>query len=118
MVTSEPVRDRMVAFTRAISAAASAMSRSIDASDGLSKGTTTATSSLQVRPTGHILGYNHRTSADVRIGALARQGQAATTTRQVAVIKEKAGCGNWFGRMTLCWFQRLARCSTARISII
>jgi len=43
MVTSEPVRDRMVAFTRAMSAATSLMSGSIEASEGLSKGTITAT---------------------------------------------------------------------------
>src|SRR6185437_3827205 len=43
MVTSEPVRDRMVALTRSISVATSSTSRSIDAFDGLSKGTITAT---------------------------------------------------------------------------
>src|SRR5665647_1727719 len=43
MVTSEPVRDRMVALTRSISAATSAISSSIDAPAGLSKGTITAT---------------------------------------------------------------------------
>jgi hypothetical protein len=35
MVTSEPVRDRMVAFTRAMSAATSSTSRSMEASEGL-----------------------------------------------------------------------------------
>src|SRR5437868_8170859 len=43
MVTSEPVRDRIVALTRAISAATSATSSSIEAPAGLSKGTITAT---------------------------------------------------------------------------
>src|ERR1700722_5342274 len=43
MVTSEPVRDRMVALTRSISAATSATSGSIEAVEGLSKGTITAT---------------------------------------------------------------------------
>src|ERR1700722_14175163 len=43
MVTSEPVRDRMVALTRSMSAATSSTSRSIDAPAGLSKGTITAT---------------------------------------------------------------------------
>src|SRR5262249_18087570 len=43
MVTSEPVRERMVALTRSMSAATSATSGSIDASWGLSKGTITAT---------------------------------------------------------------------------
>src|SRR3954452_14637089 len=43
MVTSEPVRDRMVAFTRSISAATSPTSASIEAVARLSKGTITAT---------------------------------------------------------------------------
>src|SRR5213080_258163 len=43
MVTSEPVRDRIVALTRSISAATSATSSSIEAPAGLSKGTITAT---------------------------------------------------------------------------
>src|SRR2546423_13990589 len=43
MVTSEPVRDRIVALTRSISAATSATSSSIEAPAGVSKGTITAT---------------------------------------------------------------------------
>src|SRR5437660_1573726 len=43
MVTSEPVRDRIVALTRSISAATSATSSSIEAVARLSKGTITAT---------------------------------------------------------------------------
>src|SRR5262249_26180906 len=43
IVTSEPVRDRMVALTRAMSAVTSATRASIDAPEGLSKGTITAT---------------------------------------------------------------------------
>src|SRR5215468_9548053 len=43
MVTSEPVRDRIVALTRSMSAATSPTSASIEAFDGLSKGTITAT---------------------------------------------------------------------------
>src|SRR3954467_15296871 len=43
MVTSEPVRDKIVALTRSISAATSATSSSIEALEGLSKGTITAT---------------------------------------------------------------------------
>src|SRR5260370_42430793 len=43
MVTSEPVRDRIVALTRSISAATSPTSSSIEALEGLSKGTITAT---------------------------------------------------------------------------
>src|SRR5579859_744860 len=43
MVTSEPVRDRIVALTRSMSAATRPTSASIEASWGLSKGTITAT---------------------------------------------------------------------------
>src|SRR3954452_5157281 len=43
MVTSEPVRDRIVALTRSMSAATSPTSWSIDAAGWLSKGTITAT---------------------------------------------------------------------------
>jgi hypothetical protein len=43
MVTSEPVRDRIVALTRSMSGATSATSSSIEALAGLSKGTITAT---------------------------------------------------------------------------
>src|ERR1700746_273499 len=43
IVTSEPVRDRMAALTRAMSAATSAIRASMDAPEGLSKGTITAT---------------------------------------------------------------------------
>src|SRR6478735_10895345 len=43
MVTSDPVRDRIVALTRSMSAATSPTSASIEAFDGLSKGTITAT---------------------------------------------------------------------------
>src|ERR1700729_4213807 len=43
MVTSEPVRDKMVALTRSMSAATSSTSRSIEGFWGLSKGTITAT---------------------------------------------------------------------------
>src|SRR3569832_2026806 len=43
IVTSEPVRDRIVALTRSMSAVTSATSPSIEAPDGLSKGTITAT---------------------------------------------------------------------------
>ena len=43
MVTSEPVRDSIVALTRSISAATSPTSSSIEAPEGLSKGTITAT---------------------------------------------------------------------------
>ncbi len=43
IVTSEPVRDRIVALTRSMSGATSALRRSIDAEGWFSKGTTTAT---------------------------------------------------------------------------
>jgi hypothetical protein len=42
IVTSEPVREMMVALTRSISAATSSISGSIDGSPGFSNGTTTA----------------------------------------------------------------------------
>ena len=56
MVTSEPVRDRMVALTRSMSAATSATSCSIDASEGLSKGTITATPVSTFAQFGTMLG--------------------------------------------------------------
>src|SRR6516162_3347391 len=43
IVTSEPVRDRMAALTRSMSAATSSIRASMDAPEGLSKGTITAT---------------------------------------------------------------------------
>ena len=43
MVTSEPVRDRIVALTRSMSAATRSTNWSIEAPEGLSKGTITAT---------------------------------------------------------------------------
>src|ERR1700753_772333 len=43
MGPGEPVRDRMVALTRSMSAATSSTRRSIEAFEGLSKGTITAT---------------------------------------------------------------------------
>src|SRR3984957_15161256 len=43
MVTSEPVRDNIVALTRSMSAATSSTRWSIEAPEGLSKGTITAT---------------------------------------------------------------------------
>src|SRR5207302_6821540 len=42
IVTSEPVRDRIVALTRSMSGATSSISRPIEGTDGLSKGTMTA----------------------------------------------------------------------------
>jgi len=48
MVTSEPVRDKMAALTRSMSEATRATSSSIDAAEGLSKGTITATPDLQI----------------------------------------------------------------------
>src|SRR6202140_4500318 len=43
MVTSEPVRDRIVVLPRSISAGTSANSPSVEGFEGLSKGTITAT---------------------------------------------------------------------------
>src|SRR5437773_12421133 len=88
MVTSEPVRDRIVALTRSISAATSATSSSIEAPAGLSKGTITATlvstfaqwalssgrgynnrhAGLHFCPMGIILRYNNRKSGGTRQG--------------------------------------------------
>src|SRR5260370_31957498 len=42
IVTSDPVRDRMVVLTRSMSAATSLISWAIEGEDGLSKGTMTA----------------------------------------------------------------------------
>src|SRR5882757_9049254 len=47
IVTSEPVRDRIVLLTRAMSEATRPTSSSIDAVEGDSKGTITATQDLQ-----------------------------------------------------------------------
>src|SRR5579859_1643349 len=112
MVTSEPVRDRIVAFTRSMSAATSWTSPSIDASDGLSKGTITATLvSCADLPNWRIL-----------ILSIERPGQRGKGMKQQQVvrhagIKEKKGCGNWFGPTTSCWFRRLAPCLMAPIFI-
>jgi hypothetical protein len=51
MVTSDPVRDRIVALTRSMSAAARLVSRSIDG-EWLSNGTTTAKGSSGLKDAG------------------------------------------------------------------
>src|SRR5882757_10857867 len=68
MVTSEPVRDRMVALTRSISAATSATSSSIEAPEGLSKGTITATPLSTFAQFGLSLRYNNRKCGVTRQG--------------------------------------------------
>src|SRR5882757_8165218 len=60
MVTSEPVRDRMVVLTRSISAATRETSASIEAFDGLSKGTITATPVSTFAQFALSLSYNRK----------------------------------------------------------
>src|SRR3954447_26765811 len=79
MVTSEPVRDRMVALTRSMSAATRATSWSIDAAGWLSKGTITATPVSTFAQSALILGYNNR-NCQVR-----RQGRQAVDTAVEAI---------------------------------
>src|SRR5579871_2480268 len=87
MVTSEPVRDRMVALTRAISAATSSTSPSIDALEGLSKGTITATFVSR-------FAYS-AISSDITIESAGFGGKAARQQHVVrtAGIKERQGAG-------------------------
>src|SRR3954451_15361875 len=73
MVTSEPVRDRMVALTRSMSAATRATSWSIDAAGWLSKGTTTAT------PVSTIAQFT--LSSAILIETAARRGKGASSDR-------------------------------------
>src|SRR5215203_214616 len=70
MVTSDPVRDRIVVLTRSISAATSPTSSSIAAFDGLSKGTITATRVSNFGQFALSLFYNRKCR-------LRRQGQVA-----------------------------------------
>ncbi len=70
MVTSEPVRDRIVALTRSMSAATSPTSSSIVAFDGLSKGTITATLVSTFAQFGLPLSYNNRNCCRMRQGPL------------------------------------------------
>src|SRR4030088_2985496 len=80
MVTSEPVRDSMVVLTRSISAATSATSSSIEALEGLSKGTITATLVSTFAQFGLSLRYNNRKCR------VMRQGHEAVDTRRAAAI--------------------------------
>src|SRR5664279_2666981 len=95
MVTSEPVRDRIVALTRSMSAATRPTSSSIEAPEGLSKGTITATRVSTFALFGLSLTYNHRKCR------LARQEQEAVDTHQACVTSgrqrgaEIAGIGSY-----------------------
>src|SRR3954470_6520945 len=53
MATSEPVRDRITALTRSMSAAKKPIRRAMDGGEGFSNGTTTAKGSLQEGRTHH-----------------------------------------------------------------
>src|SRR5258705_11199078 len=53
MVTSDPVRDRIVVFTRSMSAVTRSTRRSTDAEGWLSNGMTTATRSSEIRTDKH-----------------------------------------------------------------
>src|ERR1700693_4293908 len=107
MVTPEPVRDRIVALTRSISGATSATSSSIEAPEGLSKGTITATLVSTFAQFELSLRYNHRKCR------VTRQGHEAIETHRTAVTsgrQRRAGsCGNWFGPTIWCWFRLSAR---------
>src|SRR3954451_24736609 len=78
MVTSEPVRDRIVALTRSISVAQRPTSASIEAFDGLSKGTITATRVSTFAQFALSLTYNRKCG-------LKRQGHDAVDSRSIAL---------------------------------
>src|SRR5258705_6620466 len=87
MVTSEPVLDRMVVLTRSISAATRETSASIEAFDGLSKGTITATPVSTFAQFSLSLRYNR----NCRKG---RQGQEAVDMPPVALVPaRRRRCG-------------------------
>src|SRR3954451_22356601 len=73
IVTSDPVRDRIVALTRSMSAATRPTSASIEAFDGLSKGTITATQVSNFGQFALSLFCNRKCG-------LRRQGQVAVDT--------------------------------------
>src|SRR6267142_5479450 len=82
MVTSEPLLDRMEVLTRSISAATRETSSSIEASDGLSKGTITATPVSTFAQFSLSLRYNR----NCRKG---RQGQEAVDRPPVARVPDQ-----------------------------
>src|SRR3954464_6559624 len=83
MVTSEPVRDRIVALTRSMSAATRPTSASIEAFDGLSKGTITATQVSTFAQYALSLTYNRKCR-------LKRQGDDAVDRRGTALASGMA----------------------------
>src|ERR1700754_5038202 len=120
MVTSDPVRDRIVALTRSISVAQRPTNASIEAFDGLSKGTITATRVSTFAQFALSLTYNR----NCRLGrqghdAGDRRGPALATGLEPIVLtrflyenrhplrsktpwKENPNCGNWFGPTISC----------------
>src|SRR5436190_12061923 len=84
MVTSEPVRARMVVLTRSMSAATSPTSGSIEAFDGLSKGTITATQVSTFAEIALSLDYNRKCRAG-------RQGQEAVDKSRPPPLPSSSG---------------------------
>jgi hypothetical protein len=84
MVTSDPVRDRIVVLTRSMSAATSPTSASIEAFDGLSKGTITATRVSNFGQFALSLFYNRKCR-------LRRQGHEAVDRPCAAVAPGRKG---------------------------
>src|SRR5215207_5567712 len=84
MVTSEPVRDRIVVLTRSMSAATSPTSASIEAFDGLSKGTITATRVSNFGKFALSLFYNRKCR-------LRRQGREAVDRPRAVAAPERKG---------------------------
>src|SRR6185369_6822319 len=86
MVTSEPVRDRMVALTRSMSLATSLDNGSMEARSGDSKGTTTAKTALRLnRPAAAVYAACLRRES---IETLCCAGKCGDASRRVMVGKE------------------------------
>src|SRR3954447_4153328 len=92
MVTSEPVRDRMVALTRCMSASTSPTNWSIDALEWLSKGTITATPVSTFATLGPVLGYNNRNCEVTRQGH-----EAVDTPRENRMQRDRGEPGAGIG---------------------
>src|SRR5215475_10464478 len=69
MVTSDPVRDRMVPFTRSMSAVKNPIRRAMEGGEGFSNGTMTAKGSLREART--------RDNRNAMVGGQVRQGGSA-----------------------------------------
>src|SRR5712664_3098035 len=94
MVTSEPVRDSIVASTRSISAATSATNSSTEALEGLSKGTITATLVSTFAQFGLSLRYNNRKCRVTRQGHEAVEMRRPPLRRADKGEPEVAGIGS------------------------